>query len=139
MKVKQIMSIKPDYIDPTLTVQQAADEMLKRDIGFLPIGDKNEDKLSGVLTDRDIVVRCIAKKLDPNKVQVKDIMSPQVMYCFENDTVETAAKSMEELQIHRLIVLNENKRLVGILSLGDIATKGRDTTLSGEIIEKICA
>lgn len=138
MKVKDLMNRKPDYISPTLSVQKAAEEMLKRDLGFLLIGDTAQDRLLGALTDRDIATRCVAKKHDASKIIVKDIMSPNVLYCFENDELEVAAKSMEAKQVHRLAVLNDQKRIVGVLSLGDIATKAHNLKLCGEILEKIC-
>ncbi len=138
MKVKELMHLMPDYISPSWSVQKAAEEMLQRDIGYLLIGDTQQDRLLGAVTDRDIATRCVAKKFDPSKVLVKDIMTPKVLYCFENDEIETAAKSMEEMQVHRLAVLNEKKRVVGVLSLGDIATKAHNPKLCGEIIEKIC-
>lgn len=138
MKVKQLMNKRPDYIASDLSVQMAAEEMLKRDIGFLPIGDSLQDRLIGVLTDRDIATRCVAKKHDPAKIIVKDIMTPKVLYCFEDDDVEIAAESMERMQVHRLAVLNEKKRIVGVLSFSDIATKAHNVRLCGEIIEKIC-
>lgn len=138
MKVKQLMNKKPDYIIPDLSVQKAAEEMLKRDIGFLLIGDTFEDRLIGAITDRDITTRCVAKKHDPAKIIVKDIMSPSVLYCFENDDIAIAAQKMEDKQVHRLAVLNDKKRIVGVLSVGDIATKGHNIRLCGEVIEKIC-
>lgn len=139
MKVKEIMNKKPDFIQSTVTIEQAAEEMLKRDFGFLLIGDNSQDRLVGVLTDRDIVTRCIAKKLNPAKVTASEIMTTKVLYCYEEDDIKKAAESMEMMQIHRLAVLNDKKRLVGVLSLGDIATKSHNAKLSGEIIEKICA
>ncbi|MFA6038287.1 MAG: CBS domain-containing protein [Legionellales bacterium] len=138
MKVKQLMNKRPDYITPDTTVQMAAEEMLRRDIGFLPIGDDFEDRLVGALTDRDIATRCVAKKHDASKVLVKSIMTPKILYCFEDDDIEIAAESMERMQVHRLAVLNEKKRLVGVLSLGDIAAKTHNPRLCGEILEKIC-
>jgi CBS domain-containing protein len=138
MKVKQLMNKRPDYISPDTSVQMAAEEMLKRDIGFLPIGDKLEDRLLGAITDRDIATRCVAKKHDPSKILVKSIMTPKILYCFENDDIEVAAESMERMQVHRLAVLNDKKRLVGVLSLGDIAAKTHNPHLCGTILEKIC-
>lgn len=138
MKVKQLMNRRPDYIAPDTTVQKAAEEMLKRDIGFLAIGDELEDRLLGALTDRDIAVRCVGKKHDPSKILVKSIMTPKILFCYENDDIEIAAESMERMQVHRLAVLNDKKRLVGVLSLGDIAAKTHNPKLCGEILEKIC-
>ncbi len=138
MKVKQLMNKRPDYIAPNLSVQLAAEEMRKRDIGFLLIGDTFQDRLLGALTDRDIAMRCVAKKHDAAKIQVKSIMTPKVIYCYENDDIQVAAERMENKQVHRLAVLNANKRIVGVLSLGDIASKTHNPKLCGQIIEKIC-
>lgn len=137
MQIKEIMSKKPDFIEPTLSIEEAAEEMWNQDIGFLLIGDPAQDRLIGVLTDRDIVMRCIAKKLNPATTTVSDIMTPKVWYCFENDELESAAKSMKNMQVRRLAVLNDKKRIVGVLSLSDIAIKSHDAKLLGEIIERI--
>lgn len=135
MKVKEAMSKKPDFIPPTMNLTDASKEMLKYDFGFLPIGEN--DRLIGTVTDRDITIRAIAKGKDPNKTLVKDVMTDEILYCFEEDELEKAAQSMGEEQIHRLVVLNKDKRMTGVLSIGDLARSDEDNKLLGLVIKMI--
>lgn len=137
MLVKEVMSKKPDFIDHHWTLKQAADEMLRRDIGFIPIGGDN-DRLIGVLTDRDIAIRAVARGKDPVKTEVTEAMSPNVYYCYDDDDVKKAAQYMSDQQIRRLVVLNHDKRIIGIVSLGDIALKLKDEKLAGHILHEVC-
>ena len=135
MLVKDIMSRKPEFLPPTASLKQAADQMYTHDYGFIPIGEN--DRLTGIVTDRDIAIRAVAKGKDPNKTTLKDIMTEGVAYCFESDHIEKAAQLMQKQQIRRLVVLNEKKRLTGIISLGDIATKGKNVKLCGELTDAV--
>jgi CBS domain-containing protein len=92
-----------------------------------------------MVTDRDIVVRAVAEGRDPNTTKVADVMSPQVAYCFEDQRVEEAAQMMEARQIRRLPILDREKQLVGIVSLGDIAIGTRDEQLAGQVLEEVSA
>jgi CBS domain-containing protein len=132
MQVKDVMSKNPVYISPTTTLKEASEKMLSLDCGFIPVGE--DDRLIGAITDRDITIRATAKGKDPNKTQVKEVMSQKIRYCFEEDDIAAAAKSMEQQHVHRLAVLNKNKRLTGILSLADLATKTHDFNLCGHLI-----
>lgn len=134
MLVREIMSNSPTYLKPDATLKEAALKMAELDCGFIPVGDG--ERLLGTITDRDIAIRAIAKGKD-SKTLLKDIMSNKVLYVFEDDDIEKAAKSMEEQQVRRLIVLDKNKQLQGIISLGDISTKCHDAKLCGEIIEEV--
>lgn len=122
MQVKDVMTQDCDYVSPNATLKEAAQEMLDRDIGFLPIGNPEKDKLEGVLTDRDIVIRAIAQGLDPSTTRVSEIETNKVLYCCQDDDLEYAADSMREQHVYRLVVVSdrENKRLCGVISLGDI-------------------
>lgn len=135
MQVKEIMSTHPEFLPPSTLLPKLAEEMRKHDYGFIPIGEN--DRLIGIVTDRDLAVRGLTQGKDPKTLQAKDIMTKKVLYCFEDDDIEKAAKSMREQQVHRLIVLNKNKRLTGVLSLGDIARKYKDDELCGKLIEDI--
>ncbi|MDR3491652.1 MAG: CBS domain-containing protein [Gammaproteobacteria bacterium] len=135
MKAKDLMSTKPEILTPETTLKEAAIKMQKKDIGFLPIGEN--DRLIGVITDRDIAIRGVAAGKDPTKTTVKDIMTSEVDYCFEKDTAVKVADMMSDLQVRRLMVLNDDKRLVGIISLGDFATKSHDDALSGKTTNAI--
>lgn len=141
MKIKDVMSRQAFYIKHNANLTEAASNMIELDCGFLPIASDDGTRLQGVITDRDIVVRTVAQGMDPNKSSVKDAMSDRVLYCFENDDLESAAKSMATQGVYRLVVLNndQQKKLSGIVSLGDIMTHGSDelaATAAKEIITK---
>ena len=95
--------------------------MVDIDAGVLPVGEN--DRLVGILTDRDITVRAVAAGKEPAECKVREVMSPDIKYIYEDELVEDAARNMTELQVRRLPVLNREKRLVGIVSLGDLALK----------------
>lgn len=135
MLAKEVMSLKPEFLPPSATLKQAADQMRTHDYGFVPVGEN--DRLIGVVTDRDIAIRAVAEGRDPNKTTLRDIMSKEVFHCKEGDKVETVAEQMETLQVRRLIVLNKDKRMTGIISLGDIATKCNNTKLCSELAEAV--
>jgi CBS domain-containing protein len=121
MDVREVMT--PDVViaSPDDTLQHAAEMMVDIDAGVLPVGEK--DRLVGMLTDRDITVRAVAAGKSPAECRVREIMSPEIRYIYEDESLEDAARNMSELQIRRLPVLNRDKRLVGIVSLGDLALK----------------
>ncbi|MFZ5913490.1 MAG: CBS domain-containing protein [Pseudomonadota bacterium] len=137
MQVKDIMSSRPAYISKETSLQETAQKMEELDCGFLPVGDG--DKLDGVLTDRDIVLRAVAKGKDLKNTTAGDMLTDRVLYCFEEDSVEEAARNMREQQVYRLVVLNnsQEKRLRGVVSLGDISRKGQYDALVGETAEEI--
>ena len=134
MRLKEIMSTRADYLSPNASLQSACAEMQKHDIGFLPV--KENGTLIGVVTDRDIATRGVAKGLDPNAT-IDKVMTKKVFTIQETDTVDTAAKLMEQKQIRRLIILDKNNSIAGIVSLGDIATKCNDMDLCGKIISTV--
>jgi CBS domain-containing protein len=130
------MTRNVECISPDNNLTQAAALMRELDVGVLPVcGDNN--RLVGMITDRDITVRATAGARDPASTLVADVMSPHVVYCFEDQDVSEAAQLMKEQQIRRLVVLNHEKRLVGIVSLGDLAVDTRDEALVGATLESI--
>jgi CBS domain-containing protein len=135
MKIHDIMTTEPSCINPELSVRDAARRMRDLDVGALPVCAN--DRLLGMITDRDLVVRALAEGRDPGSVIVRDTMSPGIVYCFDDEDVEIAARKMEDRQIRRLPVLNRDKRLVGIISIGDIATRVHDDRLCGEVLERV--
>jgi len=142
MQVKDVMSEKVEYLEPGTTIMEAAQHMKELGCGFLPVGDKKDQKLQGVITDRDIVVRGVAEGLDPKKTPISKVETEKVLYCFADDDVEKAARSMQDQRVYRLIVLNtqKDKQLCGIVTLGDIMRNGA-TEVAGEaarsIVEKV--
>jgi CBS domain-containing protein len=136
MKVREIMSSPVKQISSSAMVSEAADKMKTFDVGALPILEDN--KIVGMLTDRDIVVRTIAMDMDPKMTVIKDIFTPEVLCCFEEDDISTAAKIMEDNQVRRLVVLDNEKTVVGMISLGDLALKTSNDHLAYEILERVC-
>jgi CBS domain-containing protein len=118
MKVSDVMTVKPQVIKAGDSVQKAAEMLAQNNIGALPV--EKDDRLIGMLTDRDIVVRVVAGKRDPAKTRVEEVLSAQVKYCYEDEDVEHVAENMDELLIRRLPVMSRGKRLIGIVSIEDI-------------------
>ena len=136
MRVSEVMTRGVECVRPGDSIRTAAHRMRDLDVGPMPVCGDN-DRLAGMLTDRDIAIRAVAEGKDPNSTKVQDVMTPGIHYCFEDDDVEEAAARMKEHQIRRLVVLNRDKRLVGIVSLGDLAVDTGDEHLVGETLEKV--
>lgn len=138
MQVHQVMTKNAEYVLGETSLDEAARKMRDLNTGFLPIADKAEDKLQGIITDRDITIRAVAEGKDPGTTKAMDIKTDEVLYCYQQDSVEDAAKSMQQKQMYRLIVLNnpEEKRLSGVVSLGDIVRQNK-LELSGETAKVI--
>ena len=133
MRVSEVMTRGAECTRPNATLQEAARRMRELDVGPLPVCGDN-DRLVGMVTDRDITVRATAEGESPTVIRVRDIMTPEVIYCFEDALVEDAARLMEQKQVRRLVVLNRDKRLVGIVSLGDLAARTGDEALAGDTL-----
>jgi CBS domain-containing protein len=121
MKIREVMSKDVEIARPDETLRDAAATMKRIDAGVLPVG--NDDRLVGMLTDRDIAIRGVAEGKGPD-AKVRDVMTEAVKYVFDDEDVAHVAENMAELQLRRLPVVNRDKRLVGIVSLGDLATAG---------------
>lgn len=134
MNIKDIMSNNPVLVKPTTSVKDAAAYMTREGIGFLLAGA--DDELKGTLTDRDIVVRAVATGKDLENTTVADILTDDLLYCREDQGVEEVARNMGEQQIRRLPVVNAQKRLVGVVSLGDIAKHLQPETV-GKVLRDI--
>jgi CBS domain-containing protein len=132
MKVSEAMTKRVRVANPKETVQHAARMMASLDVGALPVGDN--DRVVGMITDRDIAIRGIAKGKGP-QARVSDVMTKEVKYCFDDQEIEDVTRNMADIKVRRLPVVDHSKRLVGILSLGDIAisyeTIGAAEALSG--------
>lgn len=135
MQIKDVMTRGVEVVRPDETLQDAARKMKSIDVGPLPVCDG--ERLVGILTDRDIILRATAEGRDPKTTPVKDAMTPGIVYVYEDQDIDEAAQLMKERQIRRLVVLDRNKQLVGILSLGDIAADTKDAKLSGKVLEKV--
>jgi CBS domain-containing protein/sporulation protein YlmC with PRC-barrel domain len=135
VKVKDIMSRNVEVVHPEGSLWEAAQKMADLDVGMLPV--RSADQLVGMLTDRDITVRATAQGRDPKTTKVHEVMTPEVVYVFEDDDVSEAARIMTEQQIRRLVVLDHSKQLVGIISLGDLAVHTGDTHQAGQTLEGV--
>ena len=135
MKLSEIMTRDVVVMQPDDSLQSAAKKMRDRDIGFLPVCD-GED-LIGVISDRDITVRALADGMDVSIMLGRDLMTSPAIYCFDDQDVSEAAQIMEENQIRRLVVMSrEDNRLVGVVSLGDLA-RHATTDRSGQVLQKV--
>jgi CBS domain-containing protein len=121
MKIGKVMYNDVEIIGPKESLRNAAAMMKKLDVGVLPVGE--HEKLIGMITDRDIAIRGIAEGKGPDAT-VQDVMSHEVKYCFEDEEVAHVVENMAEFQVRHLPVMNRDKRLVGIVSLGDLAIQG---------------
>lgn len=132
MKVSECMTTDVKIADPSRSIQDAAKLMDKNDCGSLPVGEG--DRLVGMITDRDIVIRAVAAGLPPD-TPIREVMTKEVKYCFENDEIDDVAENMGDIQMRRLPVLNSKKRIVGIVSIGDLARS--DEQCAGEALAEI--
>jgi CBS domain-containing protein len=135
MQVAEIMTRHTEVVPSDFLLKDAALKMRQLDIGALPIRDG--DRLVGMLTDRDITIRATAEGRDPAKTQVRDVMTPQVVYCFEDQDASEVAKLMQEKQIRRLPIFNREKKLVGIVSLGDLAVHSGKEKLVSKTVKEV--
>jgi CBS domain-containing protein len=133
MQVSQVMTKNVTVVDPDCRLVEVARKMKFEDIGCLPVC--TGERLLGMVTDRDIVLRAVANDMDVHTTTAHDVMSEVVCYCYEDQDIHEAAEMMEDKQIRRLVVLNRNKKLAGIVSLGDLASRGDNIDLSGEILK----
>jgi CBS domain-containing protein len=134
MLVHEVMTQQVELVGPNDSIQQAAKAMARIDAGILPVAEG--DRMIGMITDRDIAVRAVAEGRDPARTLVREVMSPEVRYCFDDDDVADVADNMAEQQVRRLPVVNRDKRLVGIISLADIARE-REPRAAGEALQGI--
>ncbi len=135
MELRDIMTRNVEVVRGDASLKEAATKMKTIDVGFIPVCDG--DRLKGILTDRDITIRATADGRNPTKTKVADVMSTAIAYCLEDQELDEAVSLMEARQIRRLPVLNLDKQLVGIVSLGDIAVHAGDRDMAGETLEEI--
>ena len=133
-KLKDLMSPDVKVIDPDMTIRDAAIQMREGDFGMLPVGEN--DRMIGAITDRDIAIRAVAEGKD-GSTKVRDVMSEGIAWVFEDQSVEEAAKIMSERQVRRLPVVDRNKRLVGIVALGDFAVESSEIRPAAAALSEI--
>lgn len=132
MKIKEIMAVDPETLDPEDTIEEAAQVLSDADVGSAPV--VSNEMVLGVLTDRDIVVRAVAEGQNTKTTRVQAILTPGAIHCYEDDDVSEAARLMAEHQIRRVVVLTAENKLAGVLSLADIAT---DTEHGSKVLEEV--
>ena len=135
MELRDIMTRDVEVVKGDASLTDAAIKMKDLDVGLIPVC--NGDRLQGMVSDRDITIRATAAGRDPTKTKVEEIMSTDIAYCMEDQEIEEAVNLMEARQIRRLPILNREHRLVGIVSLGDIAVHVGDQDLAGETLVEI--
>ena len=133
-QLKDLMSRDVKVISPDMTIAQAAIQMRDGDFGMMPVGE--DDRMIGTISDRDIAIRAVAEGKEA-ATKVRDVMSDGIAWIYEDDSVENAAKLMSERQVRRLPVVNRDKRLVGIVALGDFAVESSEIRPAAEALAKI--
>ncbi len=136
MKVKDAMHKGVQWVAPDLPLPAIAQKMQKYDVGIIPVGEN--DRLVGMVTDRDIAVRGVVDGKDPSKLTAKDVMTKGVVWCHDTDALEDAAHMMETKKIRRLPVIDANKRMVGMISLGDV-THAASQKIAAELTRAVSA
>lgn len=137
MKVKEVMHKGVDWVSPDTPITELAKLMRQHDVGSIPIGE--DDKLIGMVTDRDIVCNGLAQNgFDARRATARDVMTEGIHCCREDDDLAKAVRHMETLKVRRLPVINKNKRMIGILSLGDISSSA-STDLLSELAKSVSA
>jgi CBS domain-containing protein len=136
MKVKDVMHKGAEWVAPQTALADVAQRMRDLDIGAIPVGEN--DRLIGMVTDRDIACRGVVNGKDLAKLTARDVMSKGIFYCSDGEDLEDALRIMEQKQVRRLPVINDGKRMVGMLSIGDIADAASHE-LSGEVIAAVSA
>jgi CBS domain-containing protein len=135
MKISEMMTQETVLMSPDTSLRRACEIMRDSDIGFIPVTDG--ERILGAVTDRDVATRAIAQGLNPDSTPVRDVMSPDIVYVFEDQEELDAARLMQVKQIRRLVVLNRDKRLVGVLTLSDLSSHARDHALAGEVLDSM--
>jgi CBS domain-containing protein len=137
MRIEQVMTRTVEVVHPEETIADAAQLMREFDVGVLPVCDG--DLVLGTLTDRDITVRATAYGRDPVATRVYEIMTADIVSCYADQDLAMAARTMKEERVRRLIVVDRGERLVGIVSLDDLAARTGDDALSGDVLKTLSA
>jgi CBS domain-containing protein len=135
--LKEIMAQNVETVGPDVTLKECAEKMKRRNVGVLPVIDGK--KPIGVITDRDITLRAVAEGADVNKTTVRDVMTRELYSVYEDQTIKEACGLMEQNKIRRLVVVNREGGLAGVLTLNDVTVKAKDTRRSAQVIRRIAA
>ena len=135
--VNIVMTCGVETISPAASLEDAAQKMRIHNVGILPVVDDTRQKVEGIITDCDIVLRAVSERMRPEMTRVRDVMTSKPICCYEDQTLGEASFLMEKNFIHRLPVLNRKDQLVGIVSLSDLAAKARKDKLSGHVLANV--
>jgi CBS domain-containing protein len=135
MKVSEIMSRSVECIDLNASIKDAAEKMRSLDVGFLPVCEGGH--VIGTLTDRDITIRHVADGQNPYRVKARDIMTPNALFCYEDQDVEEVGRYMQEHEVRRVLIFDRAQQLVGVVSVGDISKVAGEEYLAGETLREI--
>lgn len=135
MKLFEVMQRNVEVIEGDATVRDAARRMVERDVGALPV--RIDGRIAGMITDRDVVVRSVAGGDDPDRARVSEIMTRDVAWCYGDDGIDKASRTMSAHQIQRLLVLDHDENVIGIVSLGDLARARGNAPVAMEALEEI--
>ncbi len=134
MQVKEAMHAGVEWVEPDTSISTVAKKMRDLDIGAIPVCER--DHLVGMITDRDITCRAVANKADLSKLTAGDVMTKEVIYCRDTEDLQDAIHIMEDKQIRRMPAINEDKRMVGMLSLGDVS-HAASQQITGEVVKAV--
>lgn len=135
MKIKEVMTPNVETVDADVSLRACAEKMKSLDVGILPVLE--DQRIVGVVTDRDITIRAVAEGKDVEQSPVREIMTQEVEIVSEEQEAEEAARLMKRNQIRRVLAVDSNDRLVGMLSLGDLAVHSGDRDLAAEVLERV--
>jgi CBS domain-containing protein len=135
MDIGSVMTREVTVVRPDSSIQEAAQVMERLNVGSVPVCTGR--KLVGMLTDRDIAIRAVAAGRDARQTRAEEVMTPDVVYAYEDQSVEEVADMMSAHQIRRMPIISRNKELVGIVALGDLAVDVQDDTMSGDVLEDV--
>jgi len=135
MQAKDIMSTHVELISPETAIRDVAQKMKASEVGFLPVGEN--DRLVGTITDRDIVLRVVAEGKDVEECKTRDVMTNEVFWCYDDQDADEVAEYMADMEIRRVLILNRSKRLVGVVSIGDLAKIGGEQEKTGDTLREI--
>jgi CBS domain-containing protein len=133
-KISELMTRNCEWVSPDTSAQQIAQKMKQLDCGFIPVGEN--DKLIGMVTDRDLALRCVAEGKNPQECQARDLMTEKTYYCYDDQDAKEICDNMSEIKVRRLPVVNRDKQLVGVVSMGDLAQYAAENE-TGETLKDI--
>ncbi len=135
MLIRDIMQTKVQLVELKTPIKEVAQMMREGDFGIVPV--QENEKMVGMITDRDIVLRCVAEDKSPSECMARDVMTDEVLYCYDDQNIEDLSRTLSENKVRRMPVVNRDKRLVGIVSLSDLAAPEQSKNLAGNTLHEV--